>query len=560
MTMAVQYPVREKRQHQPTRRARQCVVRCFQSGRVDCTYPPFFQPTASSDATIPNKSRQPPKRALPNSIIPINHTPHTQAADGRHASGFTGSPLRGPLSSQPGGPASYSSSPSSPPALTISIPSPVAEKGAPPSRRTPTTGRSADGGGRTTALLASRTPNQDLAAAGQRYKSLFTNAPAELPAVTVVPAGGGGGRGDDNGDGNPPEGGASAHHRPTTTTTTTWATETGSSNNNNNNDHHQGARGSASPNMNQPAIRRRAQTAKIDYHNSVRRRSSNTTFTHPVGHPSGLDTLVQSQQKQQQPRPVESLEGWGDGQTGLAPGGGSGRTSANKAGGKVSVVASAEGAGAGTEQEEPFRWIPGGAGQANRTPVVHSHRNNKRGGVLSPAAAKLAPSASADETAAGSATRLSQPKRMAAAASSSRPRGGNTVGWVGAVLDEPRGHSSSAASFSPPPSAASSYAELPRQLAVPGSLLVGEEGSTGIVGGIFGGADGGAGTAAGHSRLQHANRGFGGVGGRQQRGMGGRGGGGRGGRGPAEANNLHPAWRPKGLTRRQRAVSMVQRG
>ncbi|CAN0199806.1 unnamed protein product, partial [Hapterophycus canaliculatus] len=28
----------------------------------------------------------------------------------------------------------------------------------------------------------------------------------------------------------------------------------------------------------------------------------------------------------------------------------------------------------------------------------------------------------------------------------------------------------------------------------------------------------------------------------------------------ADLNNLHPAWRPKGLTRRQRATSVIQRG
>lgn len=456
-----------------------------------------------------------------------------------HAHRFTGGPLRGLAPSQPrGGPTTSSSSP----ALTINIPSPAAEKG-PPSRRTHTPtkeGSTDDGGGsgaeRPAAFSSSRTSNQALGAEQQRYKSLFTNAPAELPGVTVVPAGGGGG--DADADGSSPAGTASAQHRPTST----WATAADS----------EGARGT-NHTVNQPTNRRRAQTARVDYHNSVRRRSSNTSFTHPVGHPSGLDSLVESQSR------PDSLEGWEDGQPGTAmraagaPGSSRARA---KAGARVSVVASA--ATTTGEQEEPFRWIPGA--QTNRTPVVHSHRSNKKG-TISPAKPSLAAngtsgsgkSASLPGEAAGSTHRLAQPKRAAATTNASRPLVGNTVGWVGAVLDQPRGSSSSPSS---PPSGTASFFELPRQLAVPGNLLVAEDGATGVGGGI--GSAGGAVPAGRNRRVQHAKRGGGGggSGGRQQHGVAG---GGRGS-GGAESNNLHPAWRPKGLTRRQRAVSMVERG
>lgn len=52
-------------------------------------------------------------------------------------------------------------------------------------------------------------------------------------------------------------------------------------------------------------------------------------------------------------------------------------------------------------------------------------------------------------------------------------------------------------------------------------------------------------------RLRQGRRGEGGA-----KHAAGGGGGGRGG--GTELNNLHPAWRPKALSRRQRAVSVVE--
>ena len=410
---------------------------------------------------------------------------------------------------------------SPPPALRVNIPSPSVEN-RPSPRSAPVrggnvsnTGYHAGGigvgrsGGRTAPYSGPRMPNEALAAEQQRYKSLFTNAPAELPGVTVVPAGGGGG-------GGMPEEDASVPSKAL-----------------------DGGRGGGSASRSH-INRRRADAVKIDYHNSVRRRSSNTSFTHPVGHPSSLDALLQSQSR------PDTLDGWGDGQAEAvaAAARGSSRSRA-RAGGNVSVVASAA-ANAADGQEEPFRWIPGA--NSDRAPVFLSPngRNRNRDGIT-----EASPGGGSRADASGSArpassyqeeallNRLARPRRTAAtAASSSRPHGAGTGtgGWA---------HPPS----SSPASSSSSYSELPRQLAVPGSL-VDEAAVTGLSGS-------GVGPGAGPSRLERARRegGGGGRGGRSQaRASGGVGG------GAAELNNLHPAWRPKGLRRRQRAVSVVQRG
>ncbi|CAN0445203.1 unnamed protein product, partial [Ectocarpus sp. 12 AP-2014] len=137
-----------------------------------------------------------------------------------------------------------------------------------------------------------RTSRMAKEAENQRYKSLFTNAPAELPEVTVKPAGGG-----DNT--NLQVGGTNARDRSISTSRATsredMKVKAGG-----------GSDSMAGPN--QLTNSRRVRTAKVDYHNSVRRKSSNTSFTHPVGHPGGLDALAPSQSR------VESLKGWGDGQ------------------------------------------------------------------------------------------------------------------------------------------------------------------------------------------------------------------------------------------------------
>ncbi|CBJ26550.1 expressed unknown protein [Ectocarpus siliculosus] len=175
-------------------------------------------------------------------------------------------------------------------------------------------------------------------AENQRYKSLFTNAPAELPEVTVMPAGGG----DNN---NLQVGGTNARDLSISTSRADsredMKVKAGG-----------GSDGMAGPN--QPTNYRRAQTAKVDYHNSVRRKSSNTSFTHQVGHPGGLDALAPSQSR------VESLKGWGEGQPVVVAAAGRGDPSGTR---ELARPVSVVGGSAATTgpHEEPFRWIPGKA-------------------------------------------------------------------------------------------------------------------------------------------------------------------------------------------------------
>ncbi|CAM9894050.1 unnamed protein product, partial [Hapterophycus canaliculatus] len=206
-------------------------------------------------------------------------------------------------SSRPGGPSSPAS-----PALTVSIPSPSLERGSSSPQPSPTGRRNIGGysseayegggdieksGGMGT--FASRSMPKETAAAAaehQRYKSLFTTAPAELPAVTVVPAGGG--------DDSLPAGSADPQYR-TADAAKAAAKGRGGVN-------VVGAGGSGGGDVGQPASYRRAQAVKMDYHNPVRRRSSDTSFTHPVGHPGGLSSTVQFRSH------PDFLRGWGGGQ------------------------------------------------------------------------------------------------------------------------------------------------------------------------------------------------------------------------------------------------------
>lgn len=335
----------------------------------------------------------------------------------------------------------------------------------------------------------------------QRYKSLFTNAPAELPEVTVIPAGG-----DDN-DNNLQVGGMNARDRSTSASRAAsregMKVKAGS-----------GSDGMAGPN--QPTNNRRAQTAKVDYHNSVRRKSSNTSFTHPVGHPGGLDALVPSQSR------VESLKGWGEGQPVVVAAAGRGDSSGTR--GLARPVSVAGGSAATTgAHEEHFRWIPGEA-HKNKPPVVHSH--SRKGSPANPSVRAPTSNSSAGETEV-SANRLPQTRRTT---NSGRSRGssGGSGSPAEYVLDGNRGAASR---------------KLPRQLAVPGSWVLTEAaGAGGAVG-------------SNHGSGLHGIQGRTGGGARQPGGASG----GRAGA-VAETNNLHPAWRPKGLTRRQRAVSVVERG
>ncbi|CAB1115526.1 unnamed protein product [Ectocarpus sp. CCAP 1310/34] len=169
----------------------------------------------------------------------------------------------------------------------------------------------------------------------QRYKSLFTNSPAELPEVTVMPAGGG----DNN---NLQVGGTNARDR-------SMSTSRAASREDMKVKAGRGSDGMAGPNH--PTNYRRAQTAKVDYHNSVRRKSSNTSFTHPVGHPGGLDALAPSQSR------VESLRGWGEGQPVVVAVAGRGDSSGTRGLARPVSVSGRSAATTGPH-EEPFRWIP----------------------------------------------------------------------------------------------------------------------------------------------------------------------------------------------------------
>ncbi|CAM9121890.1 unnamed protein product, partial [Ectocarpus sp. 4 AP-2014] len=337
-------------------------------------------------------------------------------------------------------------------------------------------------------------------AENQRYKSLFTNAPAELPEVTVMPAGGG----DNN---NLQEGGTSDRDRSISTSRAASREDM------------KVKAGGGSDGMagsNQPTNYRRAQTAKVDYHNSVRRKSSNTSFTHPVGHPGGLDALAPSQSR------VESLQGWGEGQTVDVAAAGRGDSSETR--GLARPVSVAGGPAAITGPlEEPFRWIPGEA-HKSKPPVVHFH--SRKGSPANPSARVPTSNSSAGETKAP-ATKLPQPRRTT---NSARSRGsaGSNGSPTEYVLDDNRGTASG---------------KLPRQLAVPGSWVLTEAaGAGGAVG-------------SNHRAGLHGLQGRRGGGSRQPGGASGR----RTGA-VTETNNLHPAWRPKGLTRRQRALSVVERG
>lgn len=301
----------------------------------------------------------------------------------------------------------------------------------------------------------------------ERYKSLFTNAPVELPEVTVVPASGSSENiGSRQGETDAVVGGL-------------------------------GDEGS-------PLRRRpRAQTAKVNYHNAVRRKSSNTLFTHPIGHPSGLNIHVQSHS--------ELLGRWGEG-------GGNGDFSqaATVVGGNANGVKSAAViTTANTADEELFRWIPGAQ---NTGPIVHS--------TSIAAAVRQGTSSSYNKvasTGAGSSNlQLAQFRRMAAA---KRSPNDVTNGWVGAVYD-----SSCADSFG-----------LSNKLAVLG-------GFQGEQVGVEGDGTSGIGSAERLHKMRRERRG--------SRQAGARGAVAR----AAELNNLHPPWRPKGLASRQRAMSTVERG
>ncbi len=456
--------------------------------------------------------------------LPTRRPRTLQPPQGIHGNGFAGK-----LLAQAGGPSSRP-----PPALTVNVPSPAAEN-RPSTRTAPTGGGNTNGGysggygigrsgGRTVPYYSGpRMPNQALAEEQQRYKSLFTNAPAELPGVTVVPAGSGGAAAGDDG----------AQQQNKSPSAAALGEDGGGAGRSN-------------------GRRRRPEAVKIDYHNSVRRRSSNTSFTHPVGHPGGLETLLRSQSR------PDSLEGWEDGQTETAAGAAGSRGAARaraRAGGKMSVVAAAT---AADGQEEPFRWIPGA--HADRGPVFHSPTGrHRKAGATDPSSGGRVLASHADASGAmgssgrpgsyrqeaSSMNRLAQPRRTAtaAAANPSGAQGGSIAGGWALPSSPPSSASAS------PSASASSFSELPRQLAVPGSL-VDEAAATGLASSGVGFA------AAGQGRFERPRRGGDGQGGRPQAGgaAGGVGG------GALELNNLHPAWRPKGLRRRQRAMSVIERG
>lgn len=432
----------------------------------------------------------------------------------------------------------------------MSIPSPPLEKGLSSPKTTFAGGKNTVGysttayeasvgignDGRSAALTSRPTPNEAAVAAAaaaadhQRYKSLFTNAPAELPAVTVLPVG--------SGDDNYLAGSASPQHR-----TGNPAEALGKGRGAVNTTSGVGADTGGSGDIDRPPsyMYRRAQTVKMDYHNTLRRKSSNTSFTHPVGHPSGLNATVQFRSH------PDFLRGWGDGQAEGATGtGGSSNAAVRKRGGNVPVEAGATTPG----QEEPFRWIPGA--HSDRRPVVHSHGSNEgpdsssvRGRTSTPTKA-----AAVVHGAPGPASSTSSVDAAATAnrfARTSAPTGGRPGGrgeWV-----DPR------ASSLLSPSNSASRTALPRQLAVPGSLLVAQQGAA-VTGGGIGNAAGGMPSSADRHRLRHSMSAASGGGSRKP---GGADSSGRRGEG-AERNNLHPAWRPKGLTRRQRATSVIQRG
>ena len=314
--------------------------------------------------------------------------------------------------------------------------------------------------------------------------------------------------------------------------------------------------------------RRLADTAKIDYHNTVRKTSIVGGLPNPVGHPSALDSLMQQ-------------SSWADSLDRSSGGGGGERKEGTRIAAStvrappttaMTITAPAMSAtAAGTRTGEQGGWqgrVLGGKkrGRSLDTttttagPIIEKARGRNSAPGKSAGATATSASTSATKTLPPKPTFTSHQHHSRTAmtgstVSSSRPSGGRV--WLGAAHEV----------FREPPIAISG---LPKQLAVPGGFLFGDErgeyygaGSSTKGGNSSGGSVFGP---AGRRQLHQSRR------------RGGGGGGGRGGASSsrylatgggigaaaggaaavADLNNLHPAWRPKGIIRRQNAVSKVE--
>lgn len=409
--------------------------------------------------------------------------------------------------------------------LTVSIPSPSTESFSPtstaskdeaflPSRKGTAafgveganTQLGFDGSGRSLARVSSN----------ERYKSLFTNAPAELPEVSVVPVSdscrnpsggevGATSNANSDGPGSPVRTQATPERLPLSPPNAAWVkvVDEGDAN----------TTGGDDTNQTYASPRRRAQTVKVDYHNTVQRKSGDTSFVHPVGHPNGISDLVQHSQS-------ELLEGWKQDAKAVGERGMRGSV-VTVARGRADVAAKV-----GSKATARNSGDNHGPMQSTRTrPLAVADGNAAQSGAWS--LEKGGVRSLSEET---SSKRLSRSRRGTAASAQSS---GDTGGWAGIVYDKER--SSSASTIG-----------LPRQLSFGTGLeaRIGREGKRDF-GGNSVGADG-AGLFEHSRRIAGGNTP--GVGRSWGRNMQSR-----------EANNLHPAWHPKGLTRRQRAVSTLER-
>lgn len=340
----------------------------------------------------------------------------------------------------------------------------------------------------------------------QRFKSLLTNAPAPLPEVKDGIAT------KKNGIRVSPDFGGMENESASAGSAGS-AGLTGSHGVSAPQSLRQGLRGEGSDSrVDSPTPYRRAMTAKVNYHNTLMRRSLNTTFTHPVGH---SDSLVDALFSRSDP-----LEGWGEEK----------ETSFQQPRSAVVAAQKARENIANRGATEQGRWVPGA--QSKGAVEVEGSSNTHSMAAGHPQQTTCSPAQRKDKLDERDAPTKQQLASEISLASNITHRdgtggsgnGGRSNGWGKRSLHKTSSKTPVDTEFS-------------RQLAVAGGLQ-GQAGGHGGVHGFMGQAI---------PRLQ----------GRTNRHVAGRGAD-SGVDGAESNNNLHPAWRPKGLTRRQRAVSVVE--
>lgn len=332
----------------------------------------------------------------------------------------------------------------------------------------------------------------------KRLKSLFTNAPAELPEVTVVPAGKYSGERDTSGNDTGSAGSTSAVGPNRTSAPFTRAVPRTD---------HRGEYDATSRPVYSPP-HRRALVAKVDYHNTMRRGSSNTTFTRPVGDASGSNDAVGGR--------LDPFEGWEE-EKGLSfP-----QPAAAAAQRAVARTVNPRG-----ETRQP-RGVPGaqirGPGVMTKSSSASSGSSPCRRRTPRPTRQRRGVS---DERASPTIQ-----QRMSSSRQSTENTHCDSAGNYGTDTDSDNG-------WMKGPEHQLSTSGFPKQLAVSGGLhdVAGASQSRRFIGVGVGGVRRRSGSRGRNAGIQGVEASE-----------------------PKFKNNLHPAWKPKGLIRRQRAVAMIER-